>query len=132
MKKQEREKEMKRKADERARKAAEKAKRDAEKAKKAQERAAERAKIAAEKAADKAKKAQGRVSTRGKRPIPSKATGESSASSGLAAVTTELEPKSKAPRLIDEDIDTEECCACFGQYADDVGTGREWLECACG
>ena len=27
---------------------------------------------------------------------------------------------------------TEECCACFGQYSDDIGTGREWLECAFG
>ena len=27
---------------------------------------------------------------------------------------------------------SEECCACFGLYSDDIGTGREWLECACG
>ena len=37
----------------------------------------------------------------------------------------------KTPRL-DESIDTEECCACFGQYSDDIVTGREWLECVCG
>ena len=42
-----------------------------------------------------------------------------------------IKSKAKTPRL-DESIDTEECCACFGQYSDDIGTGREWLECACG
>ena len=39
-------------------------------------------------------------------------------------------PAAKAPH-VDDSIDTEECCACFGQYSDDIGTGTEWLECAC-
>ena len=52
-----------------------------------------------------------------------------SGSSQSTSLTTK--PKAKTPRL-DESIDTEECCACFGQYSDDIGTGREWLECACG
>ena len=46
------------------------------------------------------------------------------------SVTT-TRPPAKAPRVSD-DIDTEECCACFGQYSDDIESGREWLECACG
>ena len=50
-------------------------------------------------------------------------------SSQWTSLTTK--PKAKTPRL-NESIDTEECCACFGQYSDDIGTGREWLECACG
>ena len=31
----------------------------------------------------------------------------------------------------DEEIDVNRCCACFGLYADDAGTGREWLHCRC-
>ena len=46
--------------------------------------------------------------------------------------TAESEPKPKAPRLIEDSINTDECYACFGLYTDDIGTGREWLECACG
>ena len=46
--------------------------------------------------------------------------------------TAESEPKPKAPRLDEDSINTEECCACFGLYIEDIGTGREWMECACG
>ena len=123
MKRKEREKEMKWKAEERARKAAEKAKRDAEKAKRVEERAAEKARKTVEKAANKAPG----VSSRRKGQSTSKGTSESP-----AGPSEQEEPKLKAPRLVDEDIDTEECCACFGHYSDDIGTGREWLECACG
>ena len=115
-KKKEREEEQKRKADERAKKAAEKAKRDAEKALKAQEKATEKARKAAE------NKQQAGVSSRKKRAA-------TSGSSQSTSLTTK--PKAKTPCL-DESIDTEECCACFGQYSDDIGTGREWLDCACG
>ena len=52
-----------------------------------------------------------------------KSVNGSSASSNLT-IADHDEPKSKAPCL---DIDTEECCACFGHYCDDIGTGREWL-----
>ena len=31
----------------------------------------------------------------------------------------------------DDEIDVNRCCVCFGMYADDAGTGREWLECRC-
>ena len=112
-KKKEREEEQKRKADVRAKKAAEKAKRDAEKA---QEKATEKDRKAAE------NKQQAGVSSRKKRAA-------TSGSSQSISLTTK--PKAKTPRF-DESIDTEECCACFGQYCDDIGTGREWLECACG
>ena len=100
----------------RAKKAAEKAKRDAEKALKAQEKATEKARKAAE------NKQQAGVSSR-------KTRAATSGSSQSTSLTTK--PKAKTPRL-DESIDTEECCACFGQYSDDIVTGREWLECACG
>ena len=84
--------------------------RDAEKALKAQEKATEKASKAAE------NKQQAGVSSRKKRAA-------TSVSSQSTSLTTK--PKAKTPRL-------DECCACFGQYSDDIGTGREWLECACG
>ena len=31
----------------------------------------------------------------------------------------------------DEEIDVNRCCVCFELYADDAGTGREWLQCQC-
>ena len=46
--------------------------------------------------------------------------------------TAKSEPKPKAPRLIEDSINTDGYCACFGLYTDGIGTGREWLECACG
>ena len=42
--------------------------------------------------------------------------------------------RSNAKRLkhsVDDEIDVNRCCVCFGMYADDAGTGREWLECRC-
>ena len=88
----------------------------AEKALKAQEKATEKARKAAE------NKQQAGVSSRKKRAA-------TSVSSQSTSLTTK--PMAKTPRL-DESIDTEECCDCFSQYSDDIGTGREWLECACG
>ena len=31
----------------------------------------------------------------------------------------------------DDEIDVNRCCACCGMYADDAGTGREWLQFRC-
>ena len=31
----------------------------------------------------------------------------------------------------DDETDVNKCCVCFGMYADDAGTGSEWLECQC-
>ena len=31
----------------------------------------------------------------------------------------------------DDEIDVNRCCLCFGMYADDAVTGKEWLECYC-
>ena len=45
---------------------------------------------------------------------------------------SEIEPRSKRARIIDDtDIDTNTCCACFETYDDDVkkANGREWIEC---
>ena len=99
----------------------EKAKNDAEKVLKAQEKAGEKVRKETEK-----KKQEGTCSKR------KRAVTRSTASSELASMSvTTTRPPAKAP-CVSDDIDTEECCACFGQYSDDIGTGREWLECACG
>jgi len=102
-KKEEREKELQRKAEERARRAAEKARKQAEKEKKTQERIAERAKKAQEKAS--------------KAP----ATRKRPRSTAIPTETRPLdkEPRSKTPKVIDDSIDFDRCCACFGLYADD-------------
>ena len=40
--------------------------------------------------------------------------------------------RQKAPKLSSHDnIYPNTCCACFGLYEDDVGTGCEWLQCCC-
>jgi len=31
----------------------------------------------------------------------------------------------------DDEIDADRCCVCFGCFADDAGTGREWIMCCC-
>ena len=124
---------MKRKAEERAKKAEEKARREEEKAKKAQEKALQKAKKAAEKATASLKAAP----TRRKQPRTENNTctlahtcTAASSDTGTSP-TAESEPKPKAPRLIEDSINIDEYCACFGLYTDDIGTGREWLECAC-
>ena len=32
---------------------------------------------------------------------------------------------------MDENINAEVCCVCYGIYLEDVDTGRQWLECSC-
>ena len=36
--------------------------------------------------------------------------------------------------LLNESIDSNVCCMCFGSYEDDVldGYGADWINCACG
>ena len=43
-----------------------------------------------------------------------------------------VKPKQQILWLVKWDINTDECCACFGLYSEDFGTGQEWLQCACG
>ena len=114
-KKEEREKELQRKAEERARMAAEKARKQAEKEKKTQEKMAERAKKAQEMAA--------------KTPAPRRRVRSTATSIENGAL--DEEPRSKTPKAIDDSIDFDRCCACFGLYADDAGTDYEWIECSC-
>jgi len=37
----------------------------------------------------------------------------------------------KSTESVDDEIDVNRCCVCFGTFTDDVGTGREWLQCKC-
>ena len=41
----------------------------------------------------------------------------------------EEEQKRKAEEKVS--INADLCCVCFGSYQEDVGTGREWLQCSC-
>ena len=75
---------------------------------------------AAEKAAKQAAKEsrQGGASTRRKSPTSSNSMQDRT--------------RAKVPKLSALDlIDPNQCCACFGLYEDDVGTGCEWLQCCC-
>ena len=107
--------ELQRNAEERACKAAEKARKQSEKEKKTQERIAERA-----------KKAQEKVS---KAPATRKRPRSTATSTETRAL--DEEPRLKTPKAIDDSIDFDRCCACFGLYAEDAGTDREWIECSC-
>ena len=115
LKKQQKEAEQKRRAEEKARRLTE---REAEKAKKQAEKA-QKAKEKVEKCKEKAQKekAQERAGTKRQ------------ADSGTRACQ-----RTKRKRLLgdmDEDINTEICCVCYGTYLEDVDTGRQWLECSC-
>ena len=114
--KKKREEEQKRKAEERVKKAA---KKEADKKKKEAEKVAKLAAKVAEKAARQvAHESRQDASTSRKRPIPRDGTREST--------------RQKAPKLSALDhIDPNTCCACFGLYEDDIGTGCEWLQCSC-
>ena len=47
---------------------------------------------------------------------------------------TSKKAKVSTPPPGDENIDSNVCCACFGNYEDDVleGSGAVWISCACG
>ena len=49
-----------------------------------------------------------------------------SKSTGIAPFNAKR-PKHNA----DDQIDFNRCCMCFEMHADDVGTGKEWVECQC-
>ena len=38
----------------------------------------------------------------------------------------------KKAKLHVDTIQTDLCCVCYGSYAEDEGTDRDWLECSCG
>ena len=107
LKRKEREHEQKRKAEDRARKAEQ---RSQEKTRKADEKARK----AAERNLSKAKKAEKKVANK------------------RDATSTLRQSRKKIRCDLDEPIDTNLCCICFGSYDEDIDTGREWLQCSCG
>ena len=104
LKKKQREEEQKQKAIDKAKKAAE---REAAKAKKEAARA--------EKGAAKTKTATSQATSGTKRHCP----------------TNQRQAQKKARCEIDETVHENLCCVCFGSYDEDIGTGREWVECSC-
>ena len=45
--------------------------------------------------------------------------------------TNHWQAQKKARCEIDETVHENLCCVCFGSYDEDIGTGREWVECSC-
>ena len=111
--KKQKEEEQKRKAEEKVRKAAE---REAAKALKEAAKADREAAKLAER--EKKKELQkSRESGQKRQPCP---------------VATTIRPKrNKLKENVDDSINADLCCVCFGSYQEDVGTGREWLQCSC-
>ena len=95
-----------------------------EKAHKAAEREATKAKKEAEKAERQAAKAE---RTKKKELEKSCEVGKKRQASCPIA-TTPRPKRNKIKENVDESINGNLCCVCFGSY---VGTGREWLQCSC-
>ena len=108
-----REEEQKKKAEERAKKLAQK---QADKERKEAEKAAKQAE-------KQAAKTTGEGSTRMSQKRPA---------SSRPDTAHDRSTRPKAPKLSSpEHINPNQCCACFGLYEDDIGTGVEWLQCSC-
>ena len=110
LKKQQKE-EQKRKAEEKARKAAEweaaKALKEAAKADREAAKLAEREKKELQKSRESGQKRQ-----------------------TCPAATTTRPKRNKLKENVDDSINADLCCVCFGSHQD-MGTGREWLQCSC-
>ena len=117
-KKKQKEEEQKRKANEKIRKANERAlkaaERDQAKAKKAEERQ--------KKAEERQRKAEEKQKT-GQEKAPTKRNN--------ATETGNRSLRKKSRLDMDETIHANLCCVCFGSFEEDIGTGREWLQCSC-
>ena len=112
LKKKQNEEEQKRKAEEKVRKAAEreaaKALKEAAKADREAAKLAEREKKELQKSQKSGQKRQ-----------------------AVAVATTTRPKRNKLKENVDVSINADLCCVCFGSYQEDVGTGREWLQCSC-
>ena len=114
LKKKQKEEEQKRKAEEKVRKTAE---REAAKALKEMAKAdREAAKLAEKEKKKKDARKPGAHSQ--KRQTPPMAT-------------TTRAKRNKLKENADDYINADLCCVCFGSYQEDIGTGREWLQCSC-
>jgi len=115
-KKRQREEEAKRKAAERA-----------EKKKQCEEQKKRKAEEKARKAAEKARKVE-------ENKAKEKTINKRSTRKRLPDVTKPPEPPPLKKSRVDDSsdqINDNQCCVCFGTFYEDIGTGREWVECAC-
>ena len=115
-KKRQREEEAKRKAAERA-----------EKKKQCEEQKKRKAEEKARKAAEKARKVE-------ENKAKEKTINKRSTRKRLPDVTKPPEPPALKKSRVDDSsdqINDNQCCVCFGTFYEDIGTGREWVECAC-
>ena len=107
-----------------------KKKREEEQKKKAEERA----KKAAQKQADKEKKEAEKMAKQAAKNTRQGSTGVSQKrpASSRPDPAQDHSTRPKVPKLSSsEHINPNQCCACFGLYKDDIGTGLEWLQCSC-
>ena len=49
----------------------------------------------------------------------------------MDGVTARRQSAKRMKYSVDEEIDSNRCCVCFGLYEDNAGTERTWLECCC-
>ena len=113
LRKKQKEEEQKHKAEEKARKAAE---REATKAKKEAEKA--------ERQAAKAERTK-------KKELEKSCEVEKKRQASCPIATAPCPKRNKSKENVDESINGNLCCVCFGSYQEGVGTGREWLQCSC-
>ena len=109
-------------------------KREEEQKKKAEKRAkklarkqADRERKEAEKAAKQAEKQAAKTTGEGSTRVSQKRPASSRSDPAHDRSTRPKAPKLSSP----EHINPNQCCACFGLYEDDIGTGVEWLQRTC-
>ena len=116
------------KIDERAeqKKREEQKKKAEERAKKLAQKQADRERKEAEKAAKQAEKQAAKTTGEDSTRVSQKRPASSRPDPAHDRSTRPKAPKLSSP----EHINPNQCCACFGLYEDDIGTGVEWLQCS--
>ena len=93
------------------------------------QKAIDKAKKAAEREAAKAKKEAARAEKGAAKTKTD--TSQATCGTNWHCPTNQRWVKKKAWCEIDETVHENLCCVCFGSYDEDIGTGREWVECSC-
>ena len=98
--------------------------------------AKERPKKLAQKQADKERKEAEKVAKQAEKQAAKTTEGSTRVSQKRPALSrpdiAHDRSRPKAPKLSSpEHINPNQCCACFGLYEDDIGTGVERLQCSC-
>ena len=88
------------------------------------------------KEAEKKRKAEERAkaaSQKAKKGTSKHNSNEKVAKEPTKRTTTEIRSTRKKQKIdLDESIESDLCCVCFGSYDDDLDTTRHWVQCQCG